>query len=94
MKVIHENNPKEGLFMIKENNQPVAEMSYVWSGTDNFVIDHTAVLQNYRGQGLGKQMLASAIQFARDNNLTIIPLCPFAKSEFNKNQSYNDVLKI
>lgn len=94
MKVIHENNPKDGFFMIKENYEAIAEMTYVWSGNDNFVIDHTAVLHNYRGQGLGKQMLASAIQFARDNNLTIIPLCPFAKSEFNKNESYNDVLKI
>ena len=37
-------------------------------------------------------MLAKAVEFARQNNIKIMPLCPFAKSVFDKVAEYQDVL--
>ena len=32
------------------------------------------------------------VKFARENNIKIIPLCPFAKSVFDRTESIRDVL--
>ena len=37
-------------------------------------------------------MLFAAVQFARENHKTIIPLCPFAKASFQKNEDLQNVL--
>lgn len=37
-------------------------------------------------------MVAKAVDFAREKGIKIIPLCPFAKSVFDKVKEFNDVL--
>lgn len=93
MEVVHENGPKRGAFEVKDGNKTVAEMTYVWSSDDNIIIDHTEVSPTYQGQGLGKSMVEKAVEYARQNDLTILPLCSFARTVFNRNTSYNDVRK-
>ena len=67
-------------------------MTYSWAGTDKFIIDHTDVSDTLRGQGVGRYLLDAAVQFARDRQVKIIPLCPFAKSVFQKDANIQDVL--
>jgi predicted GNAT family acetyltransferase len=33
------------------------------------------------------------VAFAREKNLKVIPLCPFAKAQFDKDASLRDVLR-
>ncbi len=68
-------------------------MAYTWAGEGMFIIDHTDVSEDYRGQGICRQLLDAVVVFARWKNLKIIPLCPYAKSVFNKDPSIADVLK-
>ncbi len=56
------------------------------------MIDHTEVDSNYRGRGLGEDLVAEGVKYARENNLKIFPQCPFAKAEFDKHSDYADVL--
>jgi len=93
VELVHEKGLKKGAFKIREEGRTIAEMTYVWSSDDNFIIDHTAVSSKYQGQGLGKKMVESAVEFARENNMTILPLCSFARREFKENPAYNDVRK-
>ena len=58
------------------------------------IIDHTDVNDQFRGQGLGRKLLNELVTFARGRNIKVIPLCPFAKSFFDKDLSILDVLKI
>jgi len=37
-------------------------------------------------------MLIKAVEFAREKGKKIIPLCPFAKATFQKNEDLRDVL--
>ena len=41
MEIQQEDNGKKGVFFIEENGEVVAEMTYVWSGEDKIIIDHT-----------------------------------------------------
>jgi predicted GNAT family acetyltransferase len=46
-----------------------------------------------KGQGVGKKLLLSIVEKARKEDFKILPLCPFAKSLFNKLDDIKDVLK-
>lgn len=92
MDILHKDNGKNGMFYVEENGEVLAEMTYVWSGADKLIIDHTGVSEVLKGKGVGKLLVKSAVDMARDKHVKILPVCPFAKSEFEKNPAYNDVL--
>ncbi len=92
MEVKQEDNGSKGSFYIGDIKDKTAEMTYTWAGTDRIIIDHTEVSDELRGTGAGKQMVEKAVTFAREKKIAIIPLCPFAKSVFDKNESLRDVL--
>lgn len=85
-------NDKKGRFFIEIEGKQEAEMTFVFSGEDKIIIDHTGVNPGNEGKGLGKQMVAQAVTYARENNIKIIPLCPFAKKVFDKTPEFRDVL--
>lgn len=81
-------------FYVGDNaDAPLAEMTIVLNGPKQLIIDHTMVSDELRGQGVGDQLLEEVVQYARDNNRKIIPLCPFAKARMEKDKAkYEDVL--
>lgn len=92
MDILQKDDGKNGVFYIQEGDIILAEMTYVWAGTTKFIIDHTDVSETLGGKGIGKQLLHRAIEFAREKQVKIMPLCPFAKAVFDKIEAYNDVL--
>lgn len=92
MEVLQNDNGEKGRFYILENQQQLAEMTYSWAGKDRFIIDHTEVSDQLRGKGAGYQMVLAAVEYARTHQVAIIPLCPFAKSVFEKFAELRDVL--
>lgn len=93
MEIVHKNGESDGIFLAQDNGKIVGEMTYIWSGDNNFVINHTAVSGPYQDRGIGLKMVATAVQYARDNNLTITPVCSFARGVFNSTPEYNDIRK-
>jgi hypothetical protein len=85
-------NGKKGRFIIYENNKFAGEMTFTWVGATKIIIDHTGVEDEYRGQGIGEKMVLESVDFARKREIKIIPLCPFAKKVFEKEEGINDVL--
>lgn len=85
-------NGEKGFFFIDVDGKQEAKMTFVFDGENKIIIDHTEVNQGNNGKGFAKMMFAKAIEFAREKNLKIIPLCSFVKSTFDKNPEFNDVL--
>lgn len=92
MEVKNEFNEKRGVFFIEENGLRIATMTYTFAGPTKFIIDHTEVNPGNEGKGLGKLLVKAGVEFARANNYKIMPLCPYAKSVFDKTKEYQDVL--
>lgn len=92
MNIQQTDNGKKGSFRALSNNVQAGEMTYIWAGTDKFIIDHTDVDEAFSGQGVGKQLVMAAVGFAREKGVKIMPLCPFARSVFDKDASLEDVL--
>ncbi len=87
-----EQTTTKGAFYYEEGGKRLAEMTFTMAGETRMIIDHTDVSDVLRGKGAGKQLVEAAVQHARKNNLKILPLCPFAKSVFDKTEAYRDVL--
>jgi predicted GNAT family acetyltransferase len=83
----------KGMSLAKENDNQVGSMTYSIAGPELIIIDHTEVDPAYNGKGVGKQMLYKIVEMARQKNIKIIPLCPFAASLFRKLEEIKDVLK-
>jgi uncharacterized protein len=92
MEIQQQDNGTKGSFYIEQEGKQLAEMTYVWVGIQKIIIDHTEVSDALAGKGAGKQLVAAAVSFAREKGIKIMPLCPFAKSVFDKVPDYNDVL--
>lgn len=92
VKIEREDNGKKGRFVIYDNDEFAGEMTYTWAGKEKFIIDHTGIEENFNGKGFAKQLVMEGVDFARTNNLKIIPLCPYAKKRFDKDESIRDVL--
>lgn len=82
----------KGAFEAFEGETKAGEMTYTWAGEDKIIIDHTDVDPDFGGKGVGKAMVLAAVEFAREKGIRIMPLCPFAKSVFDKNEDLKDVL--
>lgn len=92
MEIQHSNNSRNGVFFVEQDGERLAEMTYVWSGEDKFIIDHTEVSEKLKGLGVGKKLVVAAVEYARNNKYRIMPLCPFAKSVFDRTPEISDVL--
>ncbi|MEP6803509.1 MAG: GNAT family N-acetyltransferase [Flavobacterium sp.] len=92
MEIQQTNDIKRGSFEAVENGKEAGKMTYTWAGDSKFIIDHTEVSEDFSGQGVGKKLLMATVDYARNNDLKIIPLCPFAKSVFDKTEEIRDVL--
>ena len=92
MEIQKKDDGTKGAFYVEQDNQILAQMTYTWAGTDRIILDHTEVSQVLNGKGVGKQMVTKAVDFAREKAIKIIPLCPFAKSVFDKVKEFKDVL--
>lgn len=92
MEIQQINRESKGFFKAISGGKEAGKMTYSWAGKSKFIIDHTEVNPEFSGKGVGKKMVMEAVNYARENELKIIPLCPFAKSVFDKTPEIRDVL--
>ncbi|MEZ7515272.1 GNAT family N-acetyltransferase [Flavobacterium frigidarium] len=91
-KVQLENNEKEGVFYIEENDDVLGKMIFRHTAANQITIDHTEVTDDETGKGLGEEMVTEAVNFARKKGITIVPSCPFVAHVFDKTPDFKDVL--
>lgn len=90
--VRHDATPPRGAFVIERDGRRLAEMTYVRAGAKRIIVDHTFVDDALRGEGAGRKLLEALVEWARAEALLVVPVCPFAKSMFERDASIRDVL--
>lgn len=89
----HEAGETKGAFHLSRNGSRLAEMTYSRTNAALIVIDHTEVDPSLSGQGVGRKLLDALVQWARETQTKVIPLCPFAKAQFDRDPTIRDVLR-
>jgi uncharacterized protein len=87
-----EEHGRKGAFFIDEDGEWVAEMTYLKTGNNTLIIDHTEVDPKLQGRNAGRELVAAAVAYARENGLKIKPVCPYAKKVIDSTPEYQDVL--
>lgn len=59
---------------------------------NRIIYTHTEVDKALAGKGVASRLVEFALEFARKEELDIMPLCPFVAGYMKKNPSYNDLL--
>lgn len=91
MEIQREEHGSKGTFFISAQGERLAEMTYSKAGDTRLIIDHTEVSDALKGKGAGKQLVTAAVNFARQQKIKILPLCPFARAVFEKTPEFADV---
>jgi uncharacterized protein len=92
MLIQHKKAGSKGMFFVDMDSHILAEMVYTMASPQKMIIEHTEVGDELRGKNVGYQLVHTAVEYARTHDIKIIPLCPFAKSVFDKKAEYGDVL--
>ncbi len=91
-KIEHEETRKKGVFFVEENGERLAEMLYFHSNPGEITIYHTEVDPKLAGKGIGRDLIAAGVEFARKNGLKIVPTCSYTKKVIDKTPEFQDVL--
>lgn len=94
MKLSFEEIEQKGYLIAEDGNKKAGIMTItIPKNETRFIIDHTDVKPEYKGQGVGLKMLEYIVQEAREQHFTIRALCPFADKMFEKHAELRDVLE-
>ncbi len=92
MEIRHEEEDGKGLFFVEQDGERVAEMVYSTSPSGNMVIEHTEVSDALRGKNVGQELVRSGVEYARQQGIKIVAMCPFAKALITKRHEWSDIL--
>ena len=92
MLIHHTQRDSKGVFYVGDGDSPIAELVYTKPAFDKMILEHTEVAEELKGQNIGYQLVEAAVEYARQHQFKILPLCPFANAVFKKKPEYQDVL--
>lgn len=92
MKIEHTKAKDKGRFEAVSKDVKAGTLSYTWSGESRITIEHTEVYTEFKGGGVGKKLVFEAVEFARQENLKIIPECSYAKHVLQSDDAFSDIL--
>jgi hypothetical protein len=86
--VIHEKE-NERFVIYVEGNEVYVEYTMA---ANKINLDHTFTHPSLRGKGLAAHVVRAALEFAKENNLKVIPTCSYVQSFIAKNAEYKDLI--
>lgn len=88
--IIVENN-KEAQRFETDINGTLGVAEYQLNG-QKIIFTHTGVPRSIGGQGVANKLVKTALDYARDNHLQVVPLCSFVSVYIRRHPEYKDLL--
>ena len=83
-------NPDKNRFEVKIESY-LALCEYIL-GKTRIIFTHTEVPKALAGNSIGAKMAKAGLDYAREHNLQIMPLCPFVAAYMERHPEYYDLL--
>jgi uncharacterized protein len=84
-------HPERSRYEIEVDGERGGFVQYRRSGRELTLI-HTETDPRFRGQGLGGHLIAAVLDEARQQGVTVIPLCPFVRAFIADHPDYADLV--
>ena len=83
--------PQQGRFSVHKDDHE-AYMEYQQAGEGVVDFTHTFTPEELRGQGLAGKIVSAALDWARENDLQVIPTCSYVQSYLERHEEeYGDL---
>lgn len=79
-------------FIGESEDNDIARITYYYKEPNVIVIDHTFVAVELRGKAIAGRLLTKVVEFAKENELKIIPVCSYAVKKMTRNDDYKEIL--
>lgn len=87
------NEKNHGAFRLMVEEKEIGEMVISIKDSE-LTVYHTEVKPEGEGKGYAKKLLDAMVAYARENNLKVIPLCPYVLAQFKRHtDQYADIWK-
>ena len=70
----------------------VAFLTYALEGGRLFLL-HTDVPEAAEGRGIGSELVRTALDYARREDLSIVPMCAFVSAYLQRHPEYQDLVQ-
>jgi predicted GNAT family acetyltransferase len=70
----------------------LSKLDYIQDGK-NFVITHVGVHPDLRGQGVAGRIVQAGLEYARGQNLRVVPMCSYAAAYIRKHPEYAELTR-
>src|SRR4051812_32207861 len=87
----HEEDDGRGAFFVEREGIRLGEMTYSRTGEQLIIVDHTQVDEQLRGLGVARRLLDALVAWARTTKTRVAATCPYAKAQFEKDATIQDV---
>lgn len=77
------NEDGQGSFFIEDDEKKIGRLEIEISG-DMLRALHTEVQPEAKGKGLAKKMFLALVDYAKENQLTIVPICEYVAAQLKK----------
>lgn len=74
------------------DGKQAGKMTYSRMDQSKIIIDHTEVEEPFKNTGAGRELVEHGVEWAKKNNVKVLPLCPFAKNLIERDPDLQDVL--
>ncbi len=81
----------KGMFYIEKDGDIVAELTYTLNDNNIMTLDHTETNPEHSGEGLASDLVKHSVDYAREKDLKIDPLCKYAAKQFERHEEYQEV---
>lgn len=81
----------QGMFYIEKDDEIAAQLIYSIQDNGIMNLDHTETIREMKGKGLAGKLMKHVVEYAREENVKLDPLCEYASVQFERHPEYQDV---
>lgn len=70
----------------------IAFIEYILTNDDVMFLTHTEVPKSLGGKGIGSSIIQKALNYIKEHNYSLAPLCPFVAKYLVKNPEWQSIL--
>ena len=80
-------------FVLRIDGDRLGSLDFALPEAGVMRIDYVEVAPELRGSGLGRQLVQAAVDWARENDLTIVPICGYARAVITRDPLMSKLLR-
>jgi predicted GNAT family acetyltransferase len=80
-------------FVLRVDGDRVGGLDYTLPEAGVMRIEYVEVSPELRGTGMGRQLVAAAVDWAREGGLKIVPICGYARTVITRDPEMSQLLR-